>query len=330
MRLRNGLGFAVGALAGVVGAWAAIQYQKDRRRVRTDLSRLSQVVGLRHGLVEVAVRGDGPPILVSHGAAGGFDQGLLIGQPFSEAGFRVLAVSRGGYLRTPLTSGSTPSAQASIYKELLDFLSVDQVAMLGVSAGGPSAVEFALAYPERCAALVLISAVTQALRLPADSLLVQLLQGVLLRWNAFPWLVYRLVPRLILRELGADPAALSARTRDPIVDASIRALIQPVTLTPELRRAGSLRDIEQLAKLPGYRFEEIEAPTLILHGVLDRFVTIEQPRAAAARIPSVELAEAADGGHLCVLTHQSDAIPLVVRFLQAHLSPLSQRQGHVP
>ena len=36
-----------------------------------------------------------------HGAGGGFDQGLELGD-FARAGFRVIAVSRFGYLGTPL------------------------------------------------------------------------------------------------------------------------------------------------------------------------------------------------------------------------------------
>lgn len=78
-----------------------------------------------------------------------------------QAGYRVIVPSRPGYLRTPLSSGSKPTEQARLLVCLLDSLGIDQVALYAYSQGGSSSLEFAWAYPQRCAGLILFSAITQ-------------------------------------------------------------------------------------------------------------------------------------------------------------------------
>jgi pimeloyl-ACP methyl ester carboxylesterase len=105
-----------------------------------------------------------PAVLVIHGAGSGFDQGLDLAQPLVRRGFRVIAMSRFGYLRTPLPADASPEAQADAHACLLDALGVKQAAVIGGSAGAPSAIQLALRHPERCSALVLLFPMTWAPR----------------------------------------------------------------------------------------------------------------------------------------------------------------------
>ncbi len=111
------------------------------------------------GDVETVVRGDGPAVLVFHGAPAGYDQALVLAEGLDDAGYKVIAPSRPGYLRTPLGSGLLPSQQADIMVALLDTLDVGKVTLLGVEEGSPAAIEFALKYPQRVSGLVLVSPV---------------------------------------------------------------------------------------------------------------------------------------------------------------------------
>src|SRR3712207_2875230 len=86
---------------------------------------------------------------------GGYDQGLIVGQAFVGSGYRLIALSRFGYLHTPLPADSSPVTQADAHAALLDALKIQQVTIVGVSDGGPSALQFALRHPERVSALVL-------------------------------------------------------------------------------------------------------------------------------------------------------------------------------
>ena len=100
--------------------------------------------------------GQGLPVLVVHGAGGGHDQGMSFARPLVQRGFHVIAVSRFGYLGTPLPTDASAQAQADAHACLLDALAIPQAAIIGVSAGGPSSMQFAIRHPDRCAALVLL------------------------------------------------------------------------------------------------------------------------------------------------------------------------------
>ena len=109
----------------------------------------SKIAQTSCGPIEYAVAGDGPPVLVVHGAGGGFDQGLEFGAPLAEQSFRVIAMSRFGYLGTPLPEDASPTAQADAHACLLASLGLDRVAVIGGSAGAPSSVQFALRHPDK-------------------------------------------------------------------------------------------------------------------------------------------------------------------------------------
>lgn len=163
------IGFAASALLALMlmtgCAWIVPPYGRDLDAARERIDSGSLVVDTPCGPIEYAIKGEGPPLLVVHGAGGGFDQGLIIGAPLIETGYKVIAVSRFGYLRTPLPQDASPAAQADAYACLLDALGIRRVVILGASAGAPSSLQFALRHPERCQALVLLVPVLYTPRL---------------------------------------------------------------------------------------------------------------------------------------------------------------------
>lgn len=114
-------------------------------------------VATRRGPVEAVSVGEGPAVLALHGAMGGCDQSLILARTLGEAGYRYVALSRPGYLGTPLAAGRSPEEQADLYAGVLDALGLGRVVVMAVSGGGPSAIHFALRHPARCAGLVLAS-----------------------------------------------------------------------------------------------------------------------------------------------------------------------------
>ena len=147
------------ALLAVGGGLAWFSSWRAERMVH--LNSASSIAETTAGNVEFLHEGDGPAVLVFHGAPGGYDQAMLFGSSLAERGYQVVAPSRPGYLRTPLTTGLTPEKQADAMAALLDTLGIDNVAVMGVSVGAPAAIEFCLRYPNRAWALVLISAATK-------------------------------------------------------------------------------------------------------------------------------------------------------------------------
>ena len=156
------------AAAGLLGSRTYRRYRRDigaaRDRIRAAGSRVLETAA---GPIEFAEVGAGEPILLSHGVIGGFDHSLAVVPEYLGPGFRALCPSRFGYLRTPLPADPSPAAQADAYAGLLDTLGLGRVAVMGTSAGGPSALQLALRHPGRVSALVLWSMAVPPYGVPA-------------------------------------------------------------------------------------------------------------------------------------------------------------------
>jgi hypothetical protein len=155
-RGRRAVAIFVGILVVGLCGLVYLSYRRDIRNARDRVLTDSQIVQTPCGQIEYAIAGDGPPVLVVHGAGGGYDQGLEIGEPLANSGFRVIAMPRFGYLCTPLAGDASAEAQARAHTCLLDALKISRAAIVGASAGAPSSMQFALMYPDRCNALVLL------------------------------------------------------------------------------------------------------------------------------------------------------------------------------
>ena len=74
---------AAPALAVLV-VWITIAYRSTLNAAQSRISTGSSIAQTQCGPIEYASRGEGPPLLIVHGAGGGFDQGLMLGEPFAE------------------------------------------------------------------------------------------------------------------------------------------------------------------------------------------------------------------------------------------------------
>jgi pimeloyl-ACP methyl ester carboxylesterase len=121
------------------------------------VERPTTVAWLDSGPVEYRLdrRGDAA-VVVFHG--GDLRAGLAVGEEvFTEAGNPVLAPSRPGYGRTPLSTGRSVSGFADVARALCEHLGVTEVAaMVGIS-GGPTAVAVAGRHPDLVARLIVSS-----------------------------------------------------------------------------------------------------------------------------------------------------------------------------
>jgi len=315
----------------VVAGLATLSYAWFRRDVAGAWERVatgSRVVTTPCGPIEYAERGQGPAVLVIHGAGGGFDQGMdLVGDGVEQAGFRVIAPSRFGYLRTPLPADASVIAQARAHACLLDALGLQRAAVIGVSAGGPSALQFALLFPQRTQALVLLVPAVFSLD-PSHqptaraTPLSMFLFDTALRSDFLFWAGTRVAPGLFTRGvLGTPPAVVqraSAGERQRVT-----AMLDHV-LPVSARRSGLLNDARVLSSLPGFDVERVTAPTLAISAADDGYGTFGCAQAAAARIPRARFIGYPDGGHLLV-GHQSAAWAQVAAVLHDVAAPPAAR-----
>jgi 2-hydroxy-6-oxonona-2,4-dienedioate hydrolase len=278
-------------------------FLRDNQRAHQRVQGRSHLAPTPYGDMEYTVKGTGPPVLVIHGAGGGFDQGELIARYALPEGFKQISPSRFGYLRSALPDDATWDMQAAAYRTLLDYLDFERVAVLAISQGCPSALLFAARFPHRVTSLALISCGVATLTDPAQQQ--ANLQGDLLanlfRYDLLYWLSTRLFESQFVRAMGADEevyASLSPRQRSEVRD-FIRAM-NPVSL----RTAGAAFD--NRAQQPGDRIHAVQAPAILFHAKDDTLQLFAQAEFAARTLPNAELIAYPRGGHLLLLVEQQD------------------------
>ncbi|WP_239661913.1 MULTISPECIES: alpha/beta fold hydrolase [Rothia] len=82
-----------------------------------------------------SVYSDPPVILSLHGIYGGYDQAFENVRELSKH-YRIIAPSRFGYPGSAVAGEGSPKEQAAALMALLDILNIEQVYVLGASAGG--------------------------------------------------------------------------------------------------------------------------------------------------------------------------------------------------
>jgi pimeloyl-ACP methyl ester carboxylesterase len=336
-----------------------IAVQWDRSLSARRLRRGGRVVQTAAGQVEYASVGNGPAVLVLHGGVGGWDQGLALGVsllvPADEEHeacvdyhraltdgselmrnrFTLIAPSRVGYLRTPLSTGRTPEEGADAMAALLDTLGIDNAVVIGVSGGGPTALQFAIRHASRTSSLVMVAAITKQHVQPsrtADCLL-----GKIVFARGFGWFVdlcFRggiafaaLAPdsftRLVLSATenfdgeGIEDRLATIR-RDPRQYRWMRGLLYSC-YPLSLRRTGLNNDLEQFSAIEDYPVEQIACPTLIVHGRHDGNVTFDHAEFVAQGVPGARMVVAESCGHLIWMSEEERKMrDAVIEFVEEH------------
>ena len=282
----------------------------------TPQTRLTQA-----GAVEYADFGTGPVVVALHGAMGGWDQSTILAQCAVPAGFRVLALSRPGYLGTPFAAGRSPEQQADLVAALLDALGIARAAVIAISGGGPCALAFALRHPGRCDGLALIStcSVKNDARIPVSFHIMKAMARV-------PFVV-----RAMGRRALANPAksleraiADSGVRRRLLADAEVMALYTALLASTFHRMGeritGTDNDIRITftTELP---LERIQVPALVVHGTADKVAPYRRHVPPfAARLPGVRVCTVEGGEHVTLFTHRERVRAEVGAFLKAHLA----------
>jgi pimeloyl-ACP methyl ester carboxylesterase len=275
-----------------------LPYRRDIRNAYDQLESLErQIVETDCGPIEVAIRGEGEPVLVIHGISGGFDQGLGISQSSLGDGYKVIAPSRFGYLGTPMPANATPATQTDTYVCLLDALHLEKVTIMAYSAGGPSAMQMALRHPERVKALVFVSTaaptVGEYIALPPKPVIQFVFNSDFLMW-----LITTHFQQIMKPAMGVPESYPLSDVEKVQVSDTIRSVL-PI----KLRTAGFVFDMftsnVDMDRHPAdYPMESVSVPTLIIHAMDDSLASYENAKALAERIPNAKLLSIPGGGHL--------------------------------
>jgi len=286
-------------------------------------------VTTERGLIEFDMtEKENPVILGVHGGIGGLDQARILLDWINESDYRLLCLSRPGYLGTPLASGRTIEEQADLFAGLLDTLGIDKVAVVAVSAGGPPGYMFAIRHPDRVWALVGIDSVSGFYDMPETA--GPIMQAIFT--TQFGQKLVKMVgearPELFLQQIFKAESYFTKK--------QIKEHIEYVTGSPETmvfmrgfinsmnpynaRKSGTDNDMLQFRKLTHLPLEKIQCPCLIIHGTHDADVKFFDGVYAYETIPNSERYWIEEGSHLgfWLNHHAAEAQKIASSFLKKH------------
>jgi pimeloyl-ACP methyl ester carboxylesterase len=316
---RRTLGALALAVAAGTAATAAVRHRfaDDLAAARARVAQGSRLVDTRAGPIEVGI-GDGTrPLLMVHGTGGGFDQGLQFAERLSAKGWRVIAPSRFGYLRTPFAADASSEAQADAFAHLLDALRIERLPVLGGSAGALSALQFALRHPQRCSALVPIVPATFVPGRPATPVPAPWAERViasLLGSDFVFWSGLTLAPEVATKALLATDAEVVAEASAE-EQARVRRILWSI-LPVSARAAGLVNDARLASRPAPMPLERITAPTLAVSVRDDRFGTFAAAHHIAVTVPGARLLAFDRGGHIWA-GHDAELFDAVDAFLRS-------------
>jgi pimeloyl-ACP methyl ester carboxylesterase len=249
----------------------------------------------------------GAPLVYFHGNPGSrldfaserYDEALRT------AGVRFIGTDRPGFGLSDPKPGRGHTDWAADVSALADSLGLDQFAVLGYSRGGRYALACAARIPERLTGVGVLSAVTSpdmegfarafarlaridiALARRAPRLWTRVTNSNVRRGQKKPAAILRVYKRML--KSPADREELVANPRD-----FASYLIEAARQSPE----GCLMEETNMSDPLDFDLDEVKMPVKIWHGTADTLISISQGRHLAARLPSAELVELPDVGHL--------------------------------
>jgi pimeloyl-ACP methyl ester carboxylesterase len=266
------------------------RYRRDMNAARARLAAVDRhVVSTEWGAVEYAEQGQGDPMLVVHGIFHNCVGGLLeVRDLLTDR--RVIAPSRFGYLGSSLPRNATPAAQADAFAALLDRLGIDQIDVIGCSAGATSALQLALRHPERVQHLAIVVG-----NLPGSPTAVVQPSWAKLQGQFVLWALWTFAPSTMVRMVAAVPKGFVMTSEDArYVNEFIDSLF-PVSTDGFIFDA-----FVSNADVNTYNLEAISVPTLIAHTKDDQLASHDASKRAAERIPGARFVSLDSGGHLMI------------------------------
>lgn len=228
-------------------------------------------------------------------------------------GIRWVSYDRPGYGGSTRRRGRDVASAAADTSAVVDALGIDRFAVIGHSGGGPHALACAALLPERVLAAVVVSGLAPYGAVELDWFAGMSPGGVASLRAALegPEAKERYessAPEDESAFIAADRAALAGTWSwfGPVVNAGLAGGI------------GGLVDDDIAYVSPwGFEPERVLAPSLVVHGRLDRMVPSSHGEWLAKHIPSAQLWLRPDDGHISAL----GGAPAALEWLRSQASP---------
>lgn len=288
-----------------LGLFAVVQWRAAAREtaVEAEYPPSGQFIDVDGTQVHLKVTGQGPDIVLIHGASGSLRDFTFDLAGRLEAQYRVIAVDRPGMGRSARPAGfggafntraEPPALQARLLQAATDAVDVTRPLVVGHSYGGAIALAWALERPEDTAGLVLLGAASN-------------------RWEGDLGWLYRINSSLFGSAIFIP--LITAFTPHAKIEDTVTAIFAPQQppggylrhFGPEmtLRRATMRANAQQVSALKPYvtematRYPTLRLPVEILHGTEDVTVPLEvHAEPLSGQIPDAVLTRMEGVGHM--------------------------------
>jgi pimeloyl-ACP methyl ester carboxylesterase len=272
------------------------------------------------GSLYVISRGDGPPILFSHGVTLSSRTWAKQFDSMPAAGFRALAFDGRGHGESTVgDTGHSIDNLAADVRSVIEGLDLRDVVLVGHSMGGMAMQAFAIRHPdiaaERVSGLVLLSTAARAVTSDARRL-----RGPLER-------VTGAVPNVgaIMRQQNLGLLIARVGFGDSPHPSHVEATRQMLAACSRetLREASrAMLSLDLTADLPS-----ITLPTLVIVGTADVLTPPRDARQIASLIPDASLVELPGAGHMLMFERTAEVDQLIIDFARDRAREASTRSS---
>ncbi len=238
------------------------------------------------GKVEYTLLGNGKPLLIVVGGHTSCKENIFH-KGFDLERFCFITPSRPGYGLTPLTNqNKSPKGTSDLFVALLDELNIQKVSVVGISAGGLTALEIAGNFADRVENLILMSALTKKWFVKAD----KVYKGA--KWifspeiEAMTWLFYRFFYRLFPNHITKTMFKQLSTFRPVQITKCECKEFRQMSLSMRSYK-GFNNDLDQ--NIDQDILKKIICPTLILHSENDNQVDLSHAQNAKDNIRNSKL-----------------------------------------
>jgi pimeloyl-ACP methyl ester carboxylesterase len=277
--------------------------------------------------------GQGKPLLMVHGLGGSALNWMAVGPALAER-YHSIAIDLAGFGQTPLYHRSaTVGANAELVHEFIEKVIGEPVALMGNSMGGHIAVIAAADHPEQVTECILVDPavpvpITQAPRPNplilgvAAAMSIPGLADVLVQQRA-----RRLGAEAVVRKALALTCADPSRVDPNVVEAHVQLTRERAHLGLQNSRAfvQASRSIALRMADPRFwtRVKKVKAPTLVIHGSLDRVIPLAAARDLVRRRPDWTLRVLDGVGHVPMMETPDQFLSVVLEWVADRIAPES-------
>jgi len=277
--------------------------------------------------------GVGKPLLMVHGLGGSALNWMAVGPALAER-YHSIAIDLVGFGQTPLHNrAATVGANADLVSEFIDKVIGEPVVLMGNSMGGHIAILESADHPQQVTECILVDPavpipITQAPRPNplilgvAAAMSIPGLADVLVQYR-----VRRLGAETVVRQALALASADPSRVDPAVVEAHVQLTRERAHLGLQNSRAfvQASRSIALRMADPRFwtRVKRIKAPTLVIHGALDRIIPLAAARELVRRRPDWTLHVIEGVGHVPMMETPDTFLSVLLEWLADRIAPES-------